>query len=35
MTWAVEGITKDISVTAYGPDTAVSCAQDVTFLWRE
>ena len=36
MTWlVVGGITKDISVTAYGPDAAVSRAQAVTFLYRE
>ena len=36
MTWVVVGgITKDISVTAYGPDTAVSRTQAVTFLWRK
>lgn len=37
MSWAVivGGITKDISVTAYGPDAAVSHTQAVTFLWQE
>ena len=37
MSWAVMvgGITKDISVTAYGPDAAVSHTQAVTFLWQE
>lgn len=36
MTWVVVGgITKDIGVTAYGPDAAVSRAQAVTFLWRK
>ena len=36
MTWGVVGgITKDISITAYGPDAAVSRTQAVTFLWRE
>ena len=37
MSWAVMvgGITKDISVTAYDPDAAVSHTQAVTFLWQE
>lgn len=36
MTWVVVGgIAKDISITVYGPDAAVSRAQAVTFLWRK